>query len=120
MCLGAAIHARIDRVVFGAADPRVGAVSQVLSIQEGTRSPNHRLAITGGVEAEASAALLREFFAARRRQTEGGRPDDPPAGAPAPERSDRGDRLEDPSGFPNEPSLDCAKSDPLSERAEPC
>ncbi len=66
MCLGAVVQARVRRVVFGAADPKAGAVSSVL------RFPfdrlNHRPEIRGGVLAEESAALLRGFFRARRNK----------------------------------------------------
>lgn len=66
MCLGAVVQARVRRVVFGAADPKAGAVSSVL------RFPfdrlNHRPEICGGVLAAESAALLRGFFRARRNK----------------------------------------------------
>src|SRR5512138_1107431 len=66
MCLGAVVQARVRRVVFGAADPKAGAVSSVL------RFPfdrlNHRPEILGGVLAADSAALLRGFFRARRNK----------------------------------------------------
>jgi len=65
MCAMALVHARVQRLVYGAADPRTGACGSVLDI---VRNPafNHRLEVSGGVHAEASATLLREFFAARR------------------------------------------------------
>lgn len=65
MCTGAMVHARVARVVYAAADPRTGACGSVFDI---ARSPalNHRLEITSGVLAEASAALLKGFFADRR------------------------------------------------------
>lgn len=66
MCAGALVHARVARVVFGAADPRAGAAGTVFDL---LRSPalNHRSEVTGGVLVEECGALLREFFRARRR-----------------------------------------------------
>lgn len=66
MCAGALVNARVERLVFGAADPKAGAAGSVLEI---CRCPglNHQLAVEGGVLAEEAAALLREFFAAKRR-----------------------------------------------------
>lgn len=66
MCVGALIHARVARVVYGAADPKSGACGSVLDFASDARL-NHRIAVTGGLLAEESAKLLREFFAARRR-----------------------------------------------------
>jgi tRNA(adenine34) deaminase len=65
MCVGALVHARIARVVYGAADPKAGACGSVFDLADGAQL-NHRIEVTGGVRAEQSAALLREFFAARR------------------------------------------------------
>jgi tRNA(adenine34) deaminase len=65
MCVGALVHARIARLVYGAADPKAGACGSVFDLADGT-TLNHRIEVTGGVRAEESAALLREFFAARR------------------------------------------------------
>jgi tRNA(adenine34) deaminase len=65
MCVGAALHARVARIVYGAADPKGGAVGTVVDLSA-VDAFNHRIAVTAGVEAEASAALLRAFFAARR------------------------------------------------------
>lgn len=65
MCAGAIVHARVARVVFGAWDPKAGAVSSVYDVLSVPRL-NHRLACEGGVlEAECSE-LLRQFFRARR------------------------------------------------------
>ena len=66
MCLGAALHARVARIVYGAADPKGGAAGSVIDL---TAVPalNHAVAVESGVEADESARLLREFFAARRR-----------------------------------------------------
>lgn len=68
MCLGAMVHARIGRLVYGADDPKVGAVKQILSRGIATRL-NHRFSVRGGVRADASAALLRDFFRERRATT---------------------------------------------------
>ena len=65
MCAGAMIQARIDRLVYGADDPKGGAVRSCFSILE---SPliNHRVESTGGVLADEAAGLLKDFFAVRR------------------------------------------------------
>jgi tRNA(adenine34) deaminase len=65
MCAGAASHARIERMVYGADDFRAGAVHSIFSILDEPRL-NHRIAHTGGVLAAESAELLRAFFRARR------------------------------------------------------
>jgi tRNA(adenine34) deaminase len=65
MCAGAIVLARIPRVVYGTPDPKAGAAGSVLDILAEPRL-NHRPAVTGGVLAPACAALLVEFFAARR------------------------------------------------------
>ncbi len=65
MCAGAVVNARVDRLVFGASDPRAGAVGSLLNLVQDGRL-NHRAVVTPGVEAEASAQLLKAFFAARR------------------------------------------------------
>jgi len=65
MCAGAMVHARVERLVFGAPDPKSGAAGGVFDI---VRSPrlNHRLEVTGGVLGEACGELLRAFFRDRR------------------------------------------------------
>jgi len=65
MCVGAMIHARVERVVFGASDPKTGALGGMLALHEHP-SHNHRLAVTGGVLAEACGERLRAFFRERR------------------------------------------------------
>ncbi len=65
MCAGAIVLARIPRVVYGTADPKAGAAGSVLDILAEPRL-NHRPSVTGDVLASECAALLREFFAARR------------------------------------------------------
>lgn len=65
MCMGAAVHARIERVVFGAPDPKSGACGSVYSIGiDGLL--NHRLRVTAGVLGEDAQRLLKEFFRSRR------------------------------------------------------
>ena len=66
MCLGAMIHARVERLVFGAADPKLGATGHIESLPLGPEGLNHRLQIVRGVLAEEAGALLTEFFQARR------------------------------------------------------
>jgi len=65
MCASAMVHARVQRLVYGAADPRVGAAGSVFNIVQHA-SLNHRLEVSAGVLAEECGTLLREFFAARR------------------------------------------------------
>ncbi len=69
MCLGAMIHARIDRLVFGAHDPKVGSTEWFKTIPVGFQGLNHSLAIKGGCLAEESSTLLRRFFRARRSES---------------------------------------------------
>jgi tRNA(adenine34) deaminase len=61
MCAGAALHARVARIVYGACDPKFGACESLASLPADPRL-NHRCAARGGVLAERSAALLRAFF----------------------------------------------------------
>lgn len=65
MCAGAMVHARIRRLVFGAADPRAGAAGTVFEVLE-SPALNHRVSVTGGVLAQPCGELLRQFFRARR------------------------------------------------------
>ncbi len=65
MCLGAMLHARIERLVFGAEDPKVGSTAL---LERGLPGLNHRFETSGGVHARECADLLRDFFQARRRQ----------------------------------------------------
>jgi tRNA(adenine34) deaminase len=62
------MHARIDRVVFGARDPKTGAAGSVVDLFAESRL-NHHTAIAGGVLAEQCGSLLSGFFAARRGRT---------------------------------------------------
>ncbi len=65
MCAGALVLARVARVAYSAADPKAGAAGSVLNV---LRNPalNHQCEVVSGLLAEESAALLREFFQARR------------------------------------------------------
>ena len=65
MCVGAIVHARVSRLVFGAHDPKSGAVESVCQAFE-LPGLNHRVKVTGGVLAEACAGQLKTFFHARR------------------------------------------------------
>jgi len=65
MCAGAIVLARIPAVVFGAPDPKAGAVGSVLNVLA-EPTLNHRPAVTAGVMEDECASLLREFFASRR------------------------------------------------------
>ena len=65
MCVGAAVHARIERIVFGASDPKAGCLGGAF---DALTLPylNHRPKVTGGVLADECGAQLKNFFAARR------------------------------------------------------
>ncbi|GMV97676.1 MAG: tRNA-specific adenosine deaminase [Phycisphaerae bacterium] len=65
MCAGALVLARIDRLVFGAADPKAGACGSLMNLARDERL-NHRVAVEAGVLAAPCAELLRGFFARRR------------------------------------------------------
>jgi tRNA(adenine34) deaminase len=65
MCVGAALAARVARLVFGCRDPKGGAAGSVVDLTNEPRF-NHRIACVAGVEGEEAAALLQSFFAARR------------------------------------------------------
>jgi tRNA(adenine34) deaminase len=65
MCCGAILHARVARVVYGAADPRAGAVDSLYRLLDDARL-NHRVAARGGVLAGEAARLLKAFFEAKR------------------------------------------------------
>jgi len=66
MCAGAIVHARVERVVFGAEDPRTGAAGSVFDLLPSDSRFNHKTRAEGGVLADECAALLRDFFRARR------------------------------------------------------
>ena len=65
MCVGAMVHARVARLVYGASDPRTGAAGGALDLVSDP-SHNHRIGVTGGVLADECADRLRAFFRARR------------------------------------------------------
>src|ERR1035438_5405713 len=65
MCAGAMIHARLDRLVFAAADPKAGAAGSVLSVLNHPQL-NHQMQVEQGIAAEESSELLRGFFRERR------------------------------------------------------
>ena len=66
MCCGAAVLARLARVVYGAPDPKAGAARTLYRLLEDARL-NHQATVRGDVRGEESAALLREFFQAKRQ-----------------------------------------------------
>jgi tRNA(Arg) A34 adenosine deaminase TadA len=65
MCAGAIIHARVSRLVYGAADPKTGAAGSILNLFDESRL-NHHTRVQSGVLADDCAAILRQFFARRR------------------------------------------------------
>ena len=72
MCAGAILHARIERVVFGAHDPKFGAAGSVVDLLSGADPKvgkfNHRVALTAGMLAEASRDLMQRFFQRKRAE----------------------------------------------------
>ncbi len=65
MCVGAIVHARVKRLVFGAYDPRAGAIESAFQIIDSNKL-NHRVTCQGGLLAESCGNLLSQFFQARR------------------------------------------------------
>jgi tRNA(adenine34) deaminase len=65
MCAGAMVNARIGHLVFGARDPKAGAVGSLMNLVADPRL-NHRVPVTSGIRADEAGRLLVEFFAARR------------------------------------------------------
>jgi tRNA(adenine34) deaminase len=65
MCAGAMLHARVDRIVYGAADPKTGAAGSVLDVFS-SKQLNHQTVIEGGVMDQECGQLLRDFFKERR------------------------------------------------------
>jgi tRNA(adenine34) deaminase len=65
MCAGAMLHARVDRIVYGAADPKTGAAGSVLDVFS-SKQINHQTVVEGGMMAEECGQLLRDFFKERR------------------------------------------------------
>ena len=72
MCLGAMLHARIGRLVYAAADPKVGATAGLDSLRESGAVFNHDIQIDGGVLSDEASALLLAFFRRRRNEADGG------------------------------------------------
>jgi tRNA(adenine34) deaminase len=70
MCAGACVNARVERIVYGCADPKGGYVATLGAIASDRRL-NHRCRVDGGVRASECAALLTDFFRGRRRGPEG-------------------------------------------------
>jgi tRNA(adenine34) deaminase len=68
MCAGALVHSRVKRVVYGADDPKAGAIHSVLQVLNHANL-NHRTEIRGGVLAGRSAELLQSFFRSRREES---------------------------------------------------
>lgn len=67
MCMGAMLHARLARVVFGGTDPKTGACGSVIDIGAVTQL-NHHTSMTGGILSERCGDMLRQFFRERRRK----------------------------------------------------
>ena len=67
MCSGAIFHARLGEVIFGASDPKTGAAGGAVNVYT-LESINHQTTVRGGVLAETSSALLKKFFADRRKR----------------------------------------------------
>jgi tRNA(adenine34) deaminase len=65
MCSGAMLHARIDRIVYGASDPKTGAAGSVLDVFA-SKQINHQTSVEGGIMSEECGQLLRDFFKGRR------------------------------------------------------
>jgi tRNA(adenine34) deaminase len=65
MCSGAMLHARVDRVVYGAPDPKTGAAGSVLDLFS-SKQINHQTSVEGGIMSEECGQLLRDFFKGRR------------------------------------------------------
>ena len=65
MCAGAMVHARLKRLIYGAPDPKAGAVESVMKVLNHPRL-NHQMEVVGGVLADRCSQMLREFFRERR------------------------------------------------------
>ena len=65
MCAGAMVYARLERLIYGAVDPKAGAVHSVMNVLNHPRL-NHQMEITGGVLGDQCSQVLREFFRAKR------------------------------------------------------
>lgn len=80
MCMGAMLHARVDRVVYGAADPKTGACGSVLSVHA-VQQLNHQTQVQSGLMADECGQLLRDFFRERRALAAARRAHNPPPAA---------------------------------------
>jgi tRNA(adenine34) deaminase len=69
MCVGAMIHARIKEVIYGAPEPRAGALGSAIRAHE-TPGLNHRLTVTAGILEEECRQMIQRFFAAKRASSE--------------------------------------------------
>ncbi len=65
MCVGAMIQARVEALIFGAADPKAGAVVSCFQLAENSRL-NHQIQVTSGILEEECGAIIKSFFASRR------------------------------------------------------
>lgn len=72
MCVGAIVHARIGTLIYGAPEPKTGAVASKMALLDDP-SWNHRVRVVAGVMAEDSKGLMQEFFRNRRGEGQGGR-----------------------------------------------
>ena len=89
MCAGAIIHARVELLVFGAADPKGGAAGGRFDLLPSDQRFNHRTYCEGGLLADECGELLRTFFRRRRKSgtgSENGERPDPPGCKPLPQR----------------------------------
>jgi len=68
MCAGALVHARIKRLIYGADDPKAGAIHSVMAVLNHPKL-NHKMEVLGGVLAGRSAELLQTFFRSRREES---------------------------------------------------
>jgi tRNA(adenine34) deaminase len=68
MCMGALIHARVEEIIYGAPDPKAGAVHSCFQLADEPHL-NHKIRITSGVLESECSAILKNFFASRRRAT---------------------------------------------------
>jgi tRNA(adenine34) deaminase len=66
MCVGAIVHARIGRLIYGAPEPKTGAISSTMQLLDHP-SWNHRVVVVGGVMADDSRAVMQEFFRTKRK-----------------------------------------------------
>jgi tRNA(adenine34) deaminase len=70
MCVGAIVHARIGTLIYGASEPKTGAVRSTLKLLDDP-SWNHRVMVVAGLMAEESKALMQEFFEGKRKKEKG-------------------------------------------------